>query len=194
MRTIRILMQLIFLFSMFLTFGCSTHSGPNDTLFAAKKVVYLKNNIHVQKTGRDYKASYANWVSSMAGHFVLPVNTPVEIKKWKRGFIIKNHENGMNILFEFNQVNMGMSINEYLQIITSPAMVPLTGLSKIDLKGIKDGTAYIGMSKKGIQIALGYPATHRTPSLTENRWTYWRNRFVTMRVEFDQNGKVRQIW
>ncbi len=41
--------------------------------------------------------------------------------------------------------------------------------------------------------AIGYPATHRTPSTASNDWLYWYNRFVTYRVQFDADGKVSNV-
>jgi outer membrane protein assembly factor BamE (lipoprotein component of BamABCDE complex) len=49
------------------------------------------------------------------------------------------------------------------------------------------------MTKDGVRIALGYPAAHQTPSLNENTWVYWTNRFKSFKIEFDANGKVTKI-
>ena len=88
---------------------------------------------------------------------------------------------------------MNIPMADYIDIISSPQKVSLKGLSKLDQKGINDGKVYKGMSKKGVQIAFGYPATHRTPSLEDNNWTYWRNRFNTTVITFDDKGKVVDI-
>ena len=40
-------------------------------------------------------------------------------------------------------------------------------------------------------MALGYPATHRTPSLDSNTWVYWTNRFTTFEVNFNDKGLVQ---
>ena len=86
-----------------------------------------------------------------------------------------------------------MSAEQYINLITSSKKVNLEQLSEIDQKGIKSGKALIGMSKTGVKIALGYPATHRTPSLENNSWVYWLNRWKTMVIEFDTEGKVNNI-
>ena len=39
---------------------------------------------------------------------------------------------------------------------------PLETFPKLTAKGITDGKAYVGMSKDGVRIALGYPAVNRT--------------------------------
>jgi outer membrane protein assembly factor BamE (lipoprotein component of BamABCDE complex) len=86
-----------------------------------------------------------------------------------------------------------MSVDEYIQLIASPTIVSLDKLSNTDRKGIKAGKVYSGMTKQGVRVALGYPAVHRTPSLEDNTWIYWRNRFQTIAIEFDQSGKVVHI-
>jgi len=157
--------------------------------------VYLKNNIHAQRYSRDAKASYSGWVDPGEGHFILPVNTPVKIAIWKKpfvklGFTLTDQNTGEVVYFEYKAKNMNMSQEEYIKLITSETKVSLEGLSKTDQEGIRRGKAKKGMSKDGVRMALGYPATHRTPSLKSNTWIYWTNRYKTIAVEFNQDGKV----
>ena len=154
---------------------------------------YLKNNIHAYDNGRDIKASYANWTDVGTGHLIIPVNTPIEIKKWRKGFIFITRDTGKKVYFEFHKGRMGMNVQEYIGLITSPEPVSLSSFSEKDLEGISDGKAQVGMTKTGVMTALGYPATHRTPSLVENTWIYWKNRFKTLAVEFDDEGIVKAI-
>jgi hypothetical protein len=161
-------------------------------------LVYLKNNIHGQKKfqGDTYsiRASYANWVGIYADHSIIPVNTPVEVGKYRQGFLLTATTDGILIYFEYRSANMQeMPVEDYIKLITSPDKVSLKHLSRIDQKGISDGKAYPGMSKEGVRIALGYPALHYTPSLNENFWTYWYDRFQTMTITFGENGKVKTI-
>lgn len=154
------------------------------------KKLFLQNNIHAQQGPRDSKASYANWTNPGYGHFILPVNSAVEFGRYHRGLIVKNLADGRKIFFEYSERNMGMSVSQYIELIASPQKVKLNRLSIIDQKGIKEGKAYSGMTKNGVRIALGYPAAHKTPSLESNTWIYWRNRFKSMAVQFDDNHKV----
>lgn len=162
--------------------------------FLTEGPVYLKVNIHYQDNGKDCKASYANYIRPGEGHKILAVNSPVQIKKWgRKGFIIIDTQNKVNIYFEYQQARMQMPIAEYLNIITSTSKVSLDKFSEKDKKGIKDGVAAAGMTKEGIMTALGYPATHKTPSPEANRWTYWANRFKTIAVNFNDKGIVTDI-
>ncbi len=156
--------------------------------------LYLKNNLHAQQSSRDLKASYANWTDPGTGHSVIPVNTPVKFQKGGhiRGsvFTIVLQDSGKTVLFEFDKRRMAMEPEEYWKLIASPSKVDLTALSQIDQKGIREGKAFVGMTKDGVRMALGYPAAHRTASLKENQWIYWTNRFRSFVVEFDAGGKV----
>jgi len=66
-------------------------------------------------------------------------------------------------------------------------------LSTVDKKGIKQGVAMKGMTREGVIFAMGYPPPHKTPDLQGDTWTYWANRFGTMRVVFDKKGLVSEI-
>ena len=182
----------IFVALVLMVQGCggSSHKPLNS---ATDDKYYLKNNIHAQVGPRDAKASYANWTDPGGGHIIIPVNTAVEIGKYRKGLVIKNLTDERKVYFEFNSRNMGMGVDEYIQLIASSTRVGLDKLSNIDLKGIKEGKVYGGMTKQGVRVALGYPAAHRTPTLDDNVWIYWRNRFQTVTVEFDDSGKVTQI-
>ena len=89
--------------------GGSAHQSLNS---AGSNKYYLKNNIHAQVGSRDAKASYANWTDPGAGHVIIPVNTPVEIEKYRKGLVIKNLTDERKIYFEFHSRNMGMGVDE----------------------------------------------------------------------------------
>ena len=161
--------------------------------------LYLKNNIHAQKHQEECKASYANWTNPGGGHFIIPINTQVKyMRNYRNGFIIQVMDDSFpedkrRIYFQYDRGRMGMSISEYMELIASSQPVSLQEFSEIDLKGIREGKVYQGMTKEGVRTALGYPAMHRTPSLEENAWIYWTNRFRTRTVEFDDSGKVAKV-
>jgi hypothetical protein len=161
---------------------------------APRQVRYLKNNIHAQRAhGGVLKASYANWVKPGAGHRVIPVNTPIVVGRWKKGFALVTQDNRQRIYFEYNRRNMPFSIREYINLIASPSPVSLQGFSEVDQKGIRLGKALRGMTKEGIRMALGYPAVHQTPSLEEDVWVYWKDRMRRMKVVFNGAGKVVSV-
>ena len=193
--TLMILGAMLFLF--FGLQGCAGMGG-DPTPYEGYTNVYLQNNIHgYTKAARggktEYIASYANYVQPDTGHFFVPLNTAVSVGKYRGGFTLTRLDNGQLIYFEYRSGNMaGMSVEEYLNLITGPQKAYLKGLSATDRKGIKEGRALKGMTKKGVRMAWGYPARHKTPSLDDNVWTYWRNRWVMKTVTFS-NGKVTEV-
>jgi hypothetical protein len=68
----------------------------------------------------------------------------------------------------------------------------ITQMSAVDQYGIEVGRPYIGMTKQGIVIAMGYPPMHRTPSLAKNTWRYWGARRGLL-VNFDRNGALKSV-
>ncbi|RTZ97552.1 MAG: hypothetical protein DSY89_10815 [Deltaproteobacteria bacterium] len=167
--------------------------GMVCTACAPRQVRYLKNNIHTRRGHGVLKASYANWVGPGGGHRVIPVNTPIVVGRWKKGFAFVTQDSRQRVLFEYNRRNMPFSIREYLDLISSYQPVSLQGLSGIDLKGIRQGKALRGMSKAGVRIALGYPAVHQTPSLEADEWIYWKNRMRRMKVVFGVDETVVSV-
>lgn len=170
---------------------------------ASAETRFLKNNIHYQ--GRPdrggvivYRASYANYVNPGVGHEILPVNSEVEISVTRRGFrgralLIVDKKSDRQIYFEYNERNMRIPMEEYIDLISSTNKTSLSGLSAKDKKGIQAGRASRGMSRDGVRIALGYPAKHRTPTLESTEWVYWMDRFRTMLVRFGSNGVVTEV-
>ena len=178
--------------------ACAGSTGGTQSN-VPETVVYLKNNVHGTErysgSTRTLRASYANYVGDYQYHAMIPVNTAVTIDKVRgNGIYMTSVADGTKITFEYRSSNMGgLSSEEYVGYITAPDKISLNRLSPIDKKGVADGRAYKGMSKEGVRIALGYPAVHRTPSLEDNVWTYWRNRFATTAVEFDSRGRVKAV-
>jgi hypothetical protein len=169
MRIKMTLMALIAILALFFgLLGCAGMGG-DPTPYEGYTNVYLQNNIHgYTKAARggktEYIASYANYVQPDTGHFFVPVNTAVSVGKYRGGFTLTRLDNGQLIYFEYRAGNMGgMSVEEYLNLITAPQKAALSGLSATDRKGIKEGRALSGMTKKGVRMAWGYPARHRTP-------------------------------
>jgi hypothetical protein len=157
------------------------------------KPLYLQNNIHVQEKEGRYKGSYANWTEPASGHIFIPVNSVVDVEYGRKSFYITEISTGRKLVMEYNEGKMQMGLDQYLKYIVSPSPVGLETLSEVDRKGIASGRPYTGMSKNGVRIALGYPARHRTQSLDSNAWVYWRGRFGTLTIYFDNTGKVEGI-
>ncbi|MDH4100528.1 MAG: hypothetical protein OEV28_08125 [Nitrospirota bacterium] len=166
-----------------------------QSAFADRPVVYTRYNIHVwdkvtKDGGHEYHASYANYTDPGTGHFVIPAGSTITVLWVRNDFKFRVESDKKEVDFEFHSSRMGMSVEQYIEKITSPTPVTFDKLSELDSKGIAEGKALVGMSKEGVMTALGYPATHRTPTLDSPAWVYWTNRFKSIAVTFDKDGKV----
>ncbi|MEZ4601620.1 MAG: hypothetical protein R2940_17665 [Syntrophotaleaceae bacterium] len=167
----------------------------SGSAFAAKEVRYTKYNIHTQaKGGKLLSASYANYTRPGAGHYIIPAGTKIVISgKSRKEIKFQIDGDEREVQFLFHESRMGMSVDEYIQKITSADPVSLKKLSTLDRKGVAEGKAFVGMTREGVMTALGYPATHKTPSPDSPTWIYWTNRFGTLAVDFDDKGRARSV-
>ncbi len=88
------------------------------------------------------------------------------------------------------------TLREHLKNVFKPSCQKaenISGLNETDLKGIRAGDVRIGMTKKGVIHAIGYPPDHRTPSTDADEWLYWKHQFDRFRVHFDDEGTVVRI-
>ena len=188
---------IVMLFLAFIISSCvnsGSGSGPDSSLEPAGQVMYNKYNIHVHyKNSRDIKAHCANWTGPFNGHMFVPPNTPMVVESNRRGLVLKRTDNGETIHYQCTQKFLNMDMDEYINTLFSPSKVSLRGLTAKDRKGVELGKALVGMTKKGVLTALGYPAGHKTASLDSREWIYWTNRFGTYAVQFDGNGRVKSI-
>ncbi len=191
----RIVWASLFTVTIIVVFGCAT--APTLDVVRQQPVlaenVYLANNIHAQHEGRHMSASYANW-TDMERHRLIPVNSQVTFHEWRGGLAIRVLDDDVPpIIMEYDPGRMRLTEEEYIERISVAEPLDFEHLSEIDREGIEDGEAKIGMSKEGIRIALGYPARHTTPSLEDDEWIYWHNRWTRYRVVFDDAGEVTEI-
>ena len=172
--------------------------AANGIADAKSAVLYTKYNIHVETQERQngtpvYVASYANYIYPPSGLLLLPPNTRILVVQEHKPYRIEILDKNIQVVFEYHPGRMKMDFNQYIKKIASPNPVSLKGLTGLDKKGVEEGRAIIGMTKRGVMTALGYPAAHRTPSLESNLWTYWKDRYRTFRVQFGTKGKVVKI-
>ncbi len=153
--------------------------------------LYNRYNLHYVAERGHNRGSFANW-TQYPGHDFVPYNSKLTVEPAGRRIYFITDDN-MRIVWEYNPDRMMMSTRKYVNLIMSPTPVSYEGLSEVDRRGIEAGEAMVGMSKQGVLVALGYPAKHRTPSLEQNRWVYWKGRRNYYVVEFDDSGNVASI-
>ncbi len=64
------------------------------------------------------------------------------------------------------------------------------GMSKAEIAAIKAGSIVDGMSKDAVLVAYGVPPEHGTTTLEARQWTYWRGRFTSQNICFDDNDEL----
>ena len=58
---------------------------------------------------------------------------------------------------------------------------------------VKEGKVVPGMTREQVIIAVGYPPTHRTPSLDSSVWNLWASRTGRYEVHFNGKGTVEKL-
>lgn len=149
------------------------------------KTYYTLHSFRHEK-GRHLTTNY------LRGAFV-PVNTKVKILSHDENEIILNLvKTGQQIaivnVFKFSQA----TTEQIFKRMFSKKKTKLEKISKKTMKNIKWGIPKAGMTKKQVLITLGYPPGHQTPSIEMDQWRYWKNRFNTMMLYFD-NDKLSHI-
>jgi len=77
----------------------------------------------------------------------------------------KHTSPGMKLLFYFNQYFAPSNPLE-------PGG-PYSRFTEAEQWSIKNGTLEKGMSRAAVLMAYGYPPSHATPDLKDDKWTYW---------------------
>lgn len=69
----------------------------------------------------------------------------------------------------------------------------IVALSEIDRRGIREGRAIEGMSRRGVILAMGHPPRHVNPDQTAPSFMYWKNRFNRVEIQFGPDDVVTGI-
>ncbi len=128
-------------------------------------------------------------------HPLLPVCTPVTINV-VRGREIRFTSAHDNVRFRFiRHRSSRLPIEQHAQRLFGPSCPDLASMSPEDQSGIQNGRVYQHMTRAGVIIAMGYPPEHRTQTLNESVWRYWRTRMGQMEVYFtgDQVSGLRDF-
>jgi len=92
-----------------------------------------------------------------------------------------------------NTISIDELFNRYFSVEAVQAGVgDYYQATETDRENIKKGIITLGMSRKAVLMAYGYPPTHKTPLLTSDIWYYWYARLHKVNVYF-KDDKVFQI-
>lgn len=125
---------------------------------------------------------------------VIPVNTKAKIMDLgRKKMTIELPDLGnTEIKIENVEKHTKKSMAEIKDRMLGKTPVDLTKFSQEAQEAIKNGQIRLGMTKEEVLLAYGYPPAHATPSTDSNQWTYWKNRFNRVVLDF-QGNKLKGI-
>ena len=122
---------------------------------------------------------------------LIPVNSKVKIHAVK-GKAIAFEFKGQKINYIVAPKHTKATSAELLERLFANNPKDLSKFNAATKKNIETGKVVIGMTKDEVLLARGYPPFHKTMSTEADAWTYWKNRWVTAIVSFE-DGKVSNI-
>ncbi|MFI3135830.1 MAG: hypothetical protein QX197_03540 [Methylococcaceae bacterium] len=123
----------------------------------------------------------------------IPVNTQVKLLEMDKNTIsIEIGNPAQKIVVKNIPKHTGDDIYQAFNKLFAKQKVNLSQFNALEKEHIDAGNVAVGMRKKAVTTAIGYPPNTRTANLDANAWVFWRNRFNTFIVNF-KNDKVSDI-
>lgn len=194
-KRIPAVIAIVFLFAVgYLAFS----SSPALAEETGEPVLYTSQNLWYEKPEAMWCLNYKTGTMIPAGTAVNKVGfSAIRAGRFQRAqeraISFERVEDGMDFFVNFRaDWHPGKTIEDYKDLFfTEKDFDALTeGLSEKEIEAIKKGVVVKGMSKRAVLISYGVPAEHKTPDLDANRWYYWRNRFASKEICFDDNDKA----
>lgn len=178
-------------FAALLGWGSGAAAQTDIASAAIGKTVYLQANM------RHDAQNKTTSLNPQAGE-MLTLGTRVEIRSVDENRIVFSAEGRDEFVFERDRYGMALSIDDYFQHYFTDRDplapdAPIHRLSRMEQRNIADGALAIGMSREATFMAAGLPPPHRTASLQETIWLYWRSRMRSFRVTFDEDGRISEL-
>ena len=159
-------------------------AGANAASAADK--LYTAYNIWFEQPTKVYSTNYER------GN-ILPAGSEVkDVKRSSEKLEFTDVNLGIRFTFEFvGKHHPGLTGEQWMaRFLTTRDFAALSeGLTAAEIKAIKAGEVKIGMSKKAVLLAAGYPPEVGTATTKLDTWRYWRHRFGSYPVQFS-DGKV----
>ncbi|MBF0384416.1 MAG: hypothetical protein HQL27_00955 [Candidatus Omnitrophica bacterium] len=124
---------------------------------------------------------------------LLPINTQVKIGTIRKSGITFTDNDNMAYMIKIVIKHTPNTLEDVFNNYFSESQISLLSLNGEEKRNVEAGTIGVGMSKKAVIAAYGYPPAHMTPSLESNQWKYWKDRFRNFFVFFNNEGNVIRI-
>lgn len=152
----------------------------------------VENGIYFTQVVTHYEKNVIPTTNYQVGA-VVPVNTQVKLVEiTKKSITIEINASGQNLVVKNISKHTGDDIYQAFNKLFAKQKINLAQFNTLEKTNIDNAKVALGMSKKAVIVALGYPPNTRTNNLEANSWVYWRNRFNTFIVNF-KNDKVSEI-
>ena len=165
--------------------SAQAHPPPSGTIaqWVGHELVTTKNLHPDEARGRLYAVNY-----QQSG--LIPLCTKVRIESYShKRMVFRVLETGRPYTY-YAHKSMREPFDTHLRRYFGVECPDVSGMSEIDQEGIRIGQVLVGMTREGVQLAIGLPPRHETPSLKSPQWKYWRSRADTFMVYFGADGKV----
>lgn len=179
----------------FLLQSCTT-TNPNSSDITADVAtpLYTSYNVWFEHPDKIWSTNYK------IGNFI-PAGTMItnaESARYRRhrilSFTVPSMGDMRFVIHFVSNHHPGLTFDEFKdRLLTTDTFDQITaGFTTDEIEAIKSTSPHIckGMTKKAAIVSWGYPPETKTPSLDQKRWIYWINRFKTVAVDFDNNGKA----
>lgn len=125
---------------------------------------------------------------------LIPVNSEVEVRAMdERSATLFVRPTGKELRVENVEKHTGLSMADAFAVSFGEQPVDLSRFTADEQRFIAEGRAEPGMRKEAVLAAIGRPPAVGTASLDSNEWKYWRTRFTTFVLRFQDGVLVEQI-
>ncbi len=166
--------------------GCSGNYTSTEALPSSAQI----GATYYTQVGMFYEKGRYRTTNYGAGIFI-PVNTAVNLVEFgTKNFIVSIEGAGESVEFVNVPKYTNWSQAEAFEKLFSAEPVSLFKFNAHERENIATGNIAAGMSKAAVIVARGYPPSHETPSLKRDQWKYWKNRWDTIIVTFNDDRVV----
>jgi hypothetical protein len=166
--------------------GCTPALSPQVLQTYQNRTLYTCCNIR-------YETPDINDANYAVGTIV-PLGSPAQVQSAARNTVTIVAA-GTTLRLQHTYGREQESFQQYLDklLVAEDPRLKLAHFSRSVQEAIQEGRVEKGMTREQVLMSLGYPPTHRTPSLSASSWTYWYNHWVTYQVAFDSAGLVSNV-
>lgn len=173
--------------SLMLMLGaCQNARHPDAQAVSEPSKVYYTQFALFQEKNRFRTTNYRRGV-------LVPINTAFTVTQMDADSAeLRFLDNPQKLVIENVKKHTGEDMYTHFTKIASLAKLDLKQFTSEEQANIQAGKAAIGMSRKAVLAAIGYPPITETPTLKSDAWVYWGARFDRFVVHF-KNDKVERI-